>query len=193
MNPYRQRVLAMMRQMLDPLPTPRTVLDFGCGDGWFATNMREAWPGSSLTPVDVKHRQECLVEPLIYDGGNLPFASGQFDLTYAIDVLHHCADPLASLHDVMRCTGRYLLLKDHVSFSAWDRFVLGVLDELGNRRFGIPSPYAYQRSWSWAEEIEAAGFVRISWIHPAPCHTGFLGSATNRLQFIGLWERTSCR
>lgn len=180
-----------MRQLLDPLPVPATVLDFGCGDGWFAANVGPLWPGVSLTPIDVKRRPRCLVEPQIYDGGTLPFTGRQFDLVYAVDVLHHCADPLASLRDLLRCSNRYLLLKDHVAFSAWDHAVLAVLDELGNRRFGIPSPYAYQRTWSWTDEIERCGFTRIGWMHPAPCHTGLLGAVTNRLQFVGLWERKS--
>ena len=189
MNPYRERILAMLRQMLAPLSSPGAVLDFGCGDGWFAASMKQMWPETLLTPVDVKRREHCLVEPLIYDGGMLPFASAKFELSYAIDVLHHCADPVACLCEIMRCTSRYLLIKDHVSFSRWDRSVLALLDELGNRRFGIPSPYAYQQSWSWIDEIERAGFVRIGWVYPARCHTGLLGAATNRLQFLGLWER----
>lgn len=189
MNRYRQTILKQVRELLAHRPAPRSILDFGCGDGWFAATLGQTWPETPLTAVDVKRRERSLVAPLIYDGRTLPFADRQFDLVYAIDVLHHCADPMASLHDVMRCSGRLLVIKDHVAFSGLDRLVLAVLDELGNRRFGIPSPYAYQHGWAWIEAIERAGFARRGWVHPARCHTGVLGAATNRLQFLGLWER----
>jgi hypothetical protein len=63
------------------------------------------------------------------------------------------------------------------------------MDEIGNRRFGVDSVYQYQREWEWLPVIEAAGFVLETLVHPAPCHEGLLGWATNGLQFVGLWRR----
>jgi hypothetical protein len=110
-------------------------------------------------------------------------------MAYSVDVLHHCSDPRERLLDLLRCTGRYLLLKDHTHTGVLGRATLAVLDELGNRRFRVRSVFRYQRGWEWFTTIEDAGFRLEALIHPAPCQGRILGQFTNRLQFVGLWQR----
>jgi SAM-dependent methyltransferase len=186
---YRENILALAAPCLQHLKVD-SVLDFGCGDGLFASRMPALLRTSNITPIDVYRRPNCLVEPIIYDGGVLPFPDRQFDLSYAIDVLHHCKDPLTNLRDLMRCTGRYLFLKDHTYRTPAGYAALCIMDELGNRRFSIPSLYHYQKRRAWIDLIEASGFRRLTLIESPAVHTGLLGAATNHLQFIGLWERT---
>jgi len=119
----------------------------------------------------------------------LPFADRAFDLGYSIDVLHHCPEPRLNLCELLRCTGRYLLLKDHTYRSRAGWLALAVMDELGNRRFGVRSRYHYQRGWEWNAAIEEAGFSLEKLVHPAVCHSGLLGRTTNHLQYIALWRR----
>lgn len=185
---YRDRVLSAIDRAL-PLvqPAARTALDFGSGDGFFCAQLRER--GLSVTPVDVVERAHSLVAPQLYDGGALPFPDRCFDLAYAIDVLHHCPDPRFAIAELTRCSAGWLLIKDHNCDGAVGHFALAVLDELGNRRFGIPSPGRYQRAWGWLPWIEGAGFERVQFSHPLHCHVGPLGTLTNGLQFIGLWRR----
>lgn len=189
MTAYRENILALVQPMLQDLEC-HSVLDFGCGDGWFATQFgARLWPGK-ITPLDVYKRPNCLVDPVIYSGDKIPFEDRQFSLAYAIDVLHHCVSPEASLLDLIRCTDRYLVIKDHTYSSPLGYAALCILDELGNRRFRIPSLYHYQRRWDWVKLIESNGMRRVA-LHPAvPVHTGVLGAMTNGLQFIGVWERT---
>jgi SAM-dependent methyltransferase len=189
MNPYRQRIAAQMAQALAPLGPIGRALDFGSGDGYFASELPKRVAAiAGVTPVDVVERATSLVRPQLYDGRRLPFADASFDLAYSVDVIHHCPDPMAALADLARCTRRWLLIKDHQHDGALGRLTLAVLDELGNRRFGIPSPYLYQRGWQWVRWIESHGFTRRAFVHPMACHTGPL-ALTNRLQFMGLWER----
>ena len=185
---YRPRILSALRELVAPLPV-RRVLDFGAGDGFFASELGRLPQVEQLVPVDVVARPNSLVVPQLYDGKRLPFEGASFDLAYAVDVLHHCPDPVAAIDDMARCSSRYLLIKDHTFTSAAGRWTLAVLDELGNRRFGIPSPYLYQRGWHWVEHLEARGWRRLAFTHPLDCHSGALGWATNRLQWVGLWER----
>ncbi len=189
MNPYRRRVLDLIRDLLGPHAPLGRALDFGCGDGWFGRSFGEHRLAHETVGVDVQRRARAFAEPVLYDGQRLPFADRSFDLVSSVDVLHHCPDPVASLRDALRCCGRFFLLKDH-TYRGWaGRATLAVLDELGNRRFGVPSPYHYQRRWDWFPCIEEAGFVLERLIPAAPCHVGLLGWATNRLQFVGLWRR----
>ena len=185
---YRPRILARLESLIRPLAVPQ-VLDFGSGDGYFASQVGRLPQVERIAAVDVVERPDSLVTPRLYDGERLPFDDGAFDLAYAVDVLHHCPDPLRAIDDMARCSRRYLLIKDHTYETALGRWTLAVLDELGNRRFGIPSPYRYQKRWQWVEHIEAHGWRRVALEHPLDCHAGVLGAMTNPLQWIGLWER----
>jgi SAM-dependent methyltransferase len=190
MNPYRVRVWSVLRDVLTGRGPFRTAMDFGAGDGWFGRQMLDSGTVTDLTPVDVQARPMTFVPVRLYDGTRLPLADREFDLVYAVDVFHHCPDPVAALADALRCAGRYFLLKDHTYRTVAGRLTLCALDELGNRRFGIPSLYKYQRGWDWFSVIEATGFRRVALVHPTRCHTRVLGALTNGLQFVGLWERT---
>jgi SAM-dependent methyltransferase len=189
MNPYRLRILPMLLDLLRERGPVDATLDFGSGDGWFAQQMRQSGLVGEVTPVDVKRRENSLVEPLIYDGRRLPFPDSSFDLVYSVDVLHHCPDPAASLRDLVRCSNRLVLLKDHTWRTRLGKLGLAVLDELGNRQFGIPCLYKYQQRWDWFPIIESAGFRLVRLMHPLPCHVGMLGRLSNHLQFAALWER----
>ena len=190
MNPYRLRVWAHIEAHLRSLGRIDTALDFGCGDGWFASQVLRTGLVADLTPLDVKRRERVHVEPVIYEPGEaLPFADRSFDLVYTIDVLHHCDDPFAQIAEIARVAGQYILIKDHTFSSAAGRITLAVLDELGNRKFGIPSPYNYQKDWEWSAHLERLGWKEIRLTHPLACHRGILGALTNSLQYIALYQR----
>ncbi len=189
MNPYRRRILDDFDALLRPHAPIARSLDFGAGDGWFASSLPERGLVNEVTAVDVQARPRTFAPVTIYDGVRLPFGDRSFDLVSSVDVLHHCPDPRASLEDAVRCADRFFLLKDHTFSSPAGRAALAILDEIGNRRFGIPSPFNYRTLEEWSAWIEQAGFLCRRIVHPARCHEGALGWATNRLQFVGLWER----
>lgn len=186
---YRERTLAHLQAALDQAGPIANALDFGSGDGFFCHHLRASGHLGAVTPVDVVQRRHSIVRPQLYDGQRLPFADASFELCYAVDVVHHCPDPLAALAEMLRCSRRWLLLKDHNCQGALGHLTLAVLDELGNRRFGIPSPGRYQRDWAWARWLEGRGLERVHWQHPVASHVGLMGRATNGLQFVGLWRR----
>ena len=189
MSVYRQNLLEIVRPLLAGRRVAKA-LDFGSGDGWFASTLRGQRLVSEVVAVDVHRRRRPIVEPIIYQGERLPFADRAFDLVYAFDVLHHCSDPAASLRDLSRCAARYLLLKDHRYRSSLDWALLCALDEIGNRRFGVRSLYHYQREWEWFPVIEREGFEVKQLIHPAVCESRPpLSWFVNRLHFVALWQR----
>ncbi len=195
MNPYRVRTLPVLEDLIRHASSDsaasgapcRAALDFGSGDGWFASRLAPRF--AALTAVDVVRRDTVLVEPRLYDGGTLPFPDRAFDLAYSVDVVHHCPDPGAALAELARCARSWLLLKDHTYRTPAGFAALCVLDELGNRRFGIPSPRRYQRGWEWERRLEVLGFSLERRVHPLACHAGALGALTNRLQFAALFRR----
>jgi SAM-dependent methyltransferase len=164
-------------------------LDFGAGDGWFANQLVRLGLAKRVIPADVLRQRHLVEPPVLFDGQRLPFGDRRFDLTYSVDVLHHCTEPEAAIGELLRCTNRYCLVKDHTYQRAMGKMTLSMLDELGNRRFGVLCPRNYQKGWSWNRYFEAEGFSREALVHPAPCHSSVLGLATNHLQFLSLWRR----
>lgn len=190
MNLYRKRIYSHISPLLGDLAVPETILDFGCGDGWFASQVGTLLPNAKLTAIDVKRREGVLVEPTIYSPGEpLPFADASFDLVYAIDVLHHCDSPERYLDELVRVARRFILIKDHTYNGALGYLTLSILDELGNRRFGIPSPQHYQRDWEWTEHLATRNWKMRTMIYPCQCHSGMLGELSNQLQYVALYER----
>lgn len=188
MNVYRHNVLEEMRRLLAPLPPATRALDVGSGDGWFAQRVVAGGLAHEVVPVDVQRRDRVFVEPRLYDGRRLPFEDRAFPLVYSVDVLHHAPEPVRLLEEVLRCADRYVLLKDHTYHTAGGYLALCALDELGNRRFGIPSRYRYQRDWEWFPVFARAGFSLQALTHPARCGQGPM-RAFDGLQFVALWER----
>ena len=187
---YRDRTYALVRDAIRALGPVAAAVDVGAGEGWYARRLMDDGVIARCTPVEVTRRALTLVEPVLYDGARLPFDDRTVDLVYAVDVVHHAADPFALLEEMARVARRWLVLKDHTYRSVLGRASLAIMDELGNRRFGIPSPGRYQHGWTWLPPLAAAGFTPRTLIHPAPCHTGLPGALTNRLQFVAAFERT---
>lgn len=189
MNGYRQRIFDQTQSLLEPYLPLTEALDFGCGDGWFAHTIRDRCLAGQVTAVDVQRRPGSLVEPLIYEGQKLPFADRSFELTYAIDVLHHCHQPREQLRELARCSRRFLLIKDHTCQSWGGRVVMATVDKLSNWRFGVACPLTHQRGWEWLPWFEDAGFVLDRLIHPATCHVRIWDRFLDRFEFMALWRR----
>jgi hypothetical protein len=144
-------------------------------------------PVRELIAASVEPRPIVRGAPMIYSGTQLRFADRAFDLVYAVDVFHHCPNPVTNLGHALRCCDMCFPLKHHAS-----RTTVGwaAPDEPGNCRYGVPSVHAYQRGLKCVPENEAAGFRSVVTWHPAPCHGGLLGRPTNGLRFAGLRERS---
>lgn len=186
---YRDRVYAIVGTALRALgPIPHAV-DVGAGEGWYAKHLVDDGVVGRCDAVEVSRRERTVVEPVLYDGKRLPMADRSADLVYAIDVVHHAPDPRALLDEIARVAAKWILLKDHTYSTPIGRATLTVLDEIGNRRFGIPSPGTYQREWTWLAHLASRGFHVRTMIHPAPCQRGLLGAFTNPLQWVAVFER----
>src|SRR5688572_13310422 len=189
-NAYRENTLVELRRQLEAARPSANALDFGSGDGWFAQEVSATGIVREVVCIDVMRRAHSFVEPMLYDGRRLPFEDRSFEIVYAVDVLHHTPSPDATLRDVLRCCRGTFVLKDHNYHRPAHKLVLAALDELGNRRLGVPTVYEYQRNWEWLPIIEDEGFVRRDLRHPIVCETRpLLSRFVNGFQFIGRWER----
>lgn len=190
MSDYKQRVAEAIEAALpSELKADRT-LDFGSGDGWYWDRFDTSGRLGSIQGIDVQRRDHEVRPPELYDGVRLPFDDDEFDVAYSIDVIHHCPDPVAALKEIDRVASDWLVIKDHTYRTPVGFAALSVLDEIGNRKFGIPSRYRYQHRWAWLDELADLGWSLQTLQWPLDCNGGAIGVATRRLNFLAIWERT---
>jgi ubiquinone/menaquinone biosynthesis C-methylase UbiE len=114
------------------------VLDLGCGAGNTIDFFKKCLPDAKWVGVDIEESPEVAqrrrndAEFVTFDGVNLPFADGQFDLIFSNQVLEHARLPeqlLAQVHRVLSPDGLFIgqtsQLEPYHSFSYWNFTVFG--------------------------------------------------------------------
>jgi len=157
----------------EDLPRCRRVLDVGCGDGRISLGVLRRRPGIDLTGVDVLVRPTTAVPVVPYDGSQLPFEDGAFDVVTMIDVLHHAEDPQLVLSEASRVASDAVVVKDHLLEGAFALTTLRLMDHVGNARHGVALPYTYWTPDRWNQAFSTLGLRVDLWrgslgLYPPP-------------------------
>lgn len=117
MDPYdlSRRLEVVFDLLLPEDIAGRSLLDVGCGTGWFSRRAFER--GARVTSLDISH---ALVEkalnrtpsvcPVVGSALVLPFASGSFDLVVSSEVIEHTSRPNVAVQEMSRVLNRTGLL-----------------------------------------------------------------------------------
>lgn len=113
----------------------RRVLDVGCARGGFARDLAQL--GATVTAVDISPvavaYTQAKLDPYggaaqVVDATALPFETGHFDVTTALETLHHVHDPERVLSELVRVTGPggkiVLSVENHLSLYGLSTLVL---------------------------------------------------------------------
>lgn len=93
---YLKKKIAILQSCLNSIPClgPHHVLDVGCGTGWHMRELTKA--GAVTTGVDSSLRQVEFAKKnnpgstvMVSDARQLPFPDHSFDLSFAINMIHH--------------------------------------------------------------------------------------------------------
>jgi SAM-dependent methyltransferase len=141
-----RRVLRLAELVKPLLPSGAHVLDVGCGDGRLARRILDERPDLRLEGMDVLVRGGAAIPVSAFDGQHIPRPDQDVDVVLLVDVLHHAASPLALLREAARVSRRAVVVKDHVVRTPLDHWQLRLMDDVGNRRFGVALPHDY---WTW--------------------------------------------
>ena len=173
-----RRVSVLSRHLAAAIPSGASVLDVGCGDGEIAHHISAARPDLTFTGVDVLLREETKIPVTAFDGRQLPYSNGEFDVVTFVDVLHHCDHPLELLREAHRVARRWIVIKDHTvkGFAAWS--TLQLMDWVGNRRYGVALPYNYWREDQWQRafvelRLQVSSHIADLEIYPWPLNYFF--------------------
>lgn len=178
----KRRVLQISKQISKLLPNNVTsMLDVGAGTGEMAQAINQFHPEVSISGIDVYIRSQTFIPIFQYDGNTLPFADNSFDAVMIIDVLHHCDSPVAVLQECARVSKEWVIVKDHVSNSMYDKQILKFMDWIGNRSHGVNLPYNYLSSSEWNTVFNSIGLINVHHVehlnlYPMPFDIVFGGS-----------------
>lgn len=133
---FRKRLFAMLEQV-----QARSILEVGCGEGYWLLQIGQQWPKSRLIGLDLgmdviqEAQREILFADFLQGSAiRLPFASSSFDCILALEVLEHLSSPAAAMTEFARVSARYCLVS--VPFEPYWRMLnlarLYYLSALGN-------------------------------------------------------------
>lgn len=158
-----------------------SLLDVGAGTGEMAQAISYLRPDLNILGVDVYVRPKTFLPVRKYDGNRLPFGDSSMDAVMAVDVLHHCENPVEVLRECARVSRKWVIIKDHVSDRLSDKIILRFMDWVGNRAHGVVLPYNYLSTDEWSEAFSKVGLILdqqidVLKLYPQPFDLVFGGS-----------------
>ncbi len=136
---------------------PATVLDFGAGMGHTSKLIKEVFGEAggtpSITAIDVYKSDAWyggeVSKRLVYDGGALPFADGEFDVAFAGQVLHHIPDNAAAVRELSRVARDIVIVEDLVVPGTFQQRFFHFWDSLWNNDWLDSPPHTNRAHEGW--------------------------------------------
>jgi SAM-dependent methyltransferase len=157
-----RRVTTLASAIAPLLPKSARVLDVGCGDGLLDEALLDMRPDLRIEGVDVLVRADTPIPVREFDGWQLPFADGEYDVAMAIDVFHHASDAEALMGEMKRVARGPLVIKDHLLHGLPSELILRVMDWVGNSRHGVRLPFSYWSEAEWRSAWDRCGIRPVS-------------------------------
>ncbi len=135
------------------------VLDIGAGacdvTALFLRN------GFHVTPLDVKNLS-CVdeLEPVLFDGARIPFDDDAYDTALLLNVLHHTADPDATLREARRVARRIVIHED-IYRSRLQRHATYLMDSITNLEF-VGHPHTNRDDAGWKATFDRLAMTLVA-------------------------------
>ncbi len=152
----KRRVRVLVDHLVQLIPPGAKLLDVGCGDGQVDQLIAEQRADLAVEGIDVLVRPATHIPVQSFDGVDIPYADGSFDVVLFLDVLHHSRDPLRLLREGARVARSAIVIKDHLRKGFLAGATLRFMDDVGNARYGVDLTYDY-----WPEERWHAVFAEL--------------------------------
>jgi SAM-dependent methyltransferase len=158
----QRRVRALAASIAPFLPQGATVLDVGCGDGSLARELLRRRSDLRCRGLEVSERDSRHIPVSLFDGINVPFPDGGFDVVLFADVLHHTQHAESLLREGRRVARSGIVIKDHCADGFLARRTLRFMDRVGNARFGVTLPHLYLKWTEWQQMFARLGMSIVS-------------------------------
>ncbi len=166
-----------------------SVLDVGTGNGLIASMFSRQNDELTVRGIDVFIRPETYIPVEHFDGKTMPAEDNAYDAVTFVDVLHHTEGGEHLVKEAARVAKNYIVIKDHLANSWWDKLVLRLMDWVGNAPHGVVLPYNYNSSAEWERWFEFANLEVVEYTEDVPLYKWPLNLVFgNRLHFIGVFR-----
>ncbi len=124
-------------------------LDVGCGDLGIQERIAEHVPGTVWECLDIYDLPEHLRQSAKwsnyrkFNGKDLPFDDDSVDIVLFCDALHHANSNAVHLLKEAHRIGKIVIIKDSFEYSCYSRWMLKIMDFVGNWGYGVPLPEKY--------------------------------------------------
>jgi len=109
---YQKTVWWQRMEIVEAVPHGSKVLDIGCGNGYLADLIAKN-KKAKVTCVDIDDFNQTEIPTILFDGLNLPFPDGEFDIVILSYVLHHSEFQEELLSEAARvCRGKIIIYED---------------------------------------------------------------------------------
>jgi len=108
------------------------ILDLGCGSCHLTKLLIKN--GYNVTPIDVENLSAKDIQPIIYNGYDLPFKDNAFDLALILTVLHHAKNFKTVIKEAKRVSKRIIVIED-IYRNNLQKFLIYFFDSLFNLEF----------------------------------------------------------
>ncbi len=145
---YKKRLAKIIASLCDD---NSYILDFGCGNGYTAIRIMEFNSSLNIVGVDIQSRQPSIIPRKIYDGNRIPYPDNTFDIVLSLDVLHHAKDILNHIKELERVSKKYIIIKDHMIYSVFSKWLICFTDFISNVPYGIKCVFNFLTYKQWCK------------------------------------------
>lgn len=111
----------------------KKILDVGLGSGSMAKILSDK--NYTMFNIDVSNTSLYpSIQPLIYNGEDIPYKAEYCDTALLISVLHHCTNPMKVLEETMRVAKRIIIIEDTFR-NQFEKILVSARDSVGNFEF----------------------------------------------------------
>lgn len=139
------RAQEIVNRMNPHLKGSVSILDIGCGSCHIAKELTKN--GYEVVPIDISNGSYNDINPIIYDGCQIPYKDQSIDTAVLITVLHHTKNPEQIVQEAGRVAKKIIIIEDVVLNTA-HKFIVSIWDSLLNFEFfGHPHTNKTDAEW----------------------------------------------
>lgn len=144
---------------INDLAPNETILDIGSGGGLISYLLKQK--GFNVTPLDItKGNYHPDVEPLVYNGKDMPFPEKSFDCGLLLTVLHHVENNEKLLMESARVCRKVIIIED-IYDNKFLQFFTYLADSIINFLYA-PCPHTNRTDAEWRRLFEENDFQLMS-------------------------------